>query len=219
MRLFKDGTDFAEKVQLGASLLIRLAILVAIIGEIFNRRYALLFATFLAFALTFIPSFIEKNYKVVLPTEFEFIIVLFIYASLFLGDYKGYYTRFWWWDAVLHAGSGIILGFVGFLILYILYKENKINANPSWIVIFSFSFAVAFGAVWEIFEFSIDGFFGTNMQKSGLVDTMWDLIVNSIGAIIVSLSGYFYVKENKQSLFTRMLQKFSSKNQTLFGSN
>jgi hypothetical protein len=44
-------------------------------------------------------------------------------------------------------------------------------------------FAVAVGAVWEIFDFSMDEPFGTDMQKamfgdpSGLTDTMWDLIV------------------------------------------
>jgi hypothetical protein len=49
---------------------------------------------------------------------------------------------------------------------------------------------------WEIFEFSMDQIFGLNMQKpmlgdpSGLTDTMWDMIVNLIGAAIVSLSGW-----------------------------
>ena len=43
------------------------------------------------------------------------------------------------------------------------------------------------GVIWEIFEFSLDYVIGLNMQKSGLVDTMGDLIVNSIGSLFVAI--------------------------------
>ena len=56
------------------------------------------------------------------------------------------------------------------------------------------------GVFWEIIEFSCDRLFGLNMQKfrlpteDGLVDTMIDLIVDSIGAFTVSFIGYLYIK-------------------------
>ena len=49
------------------------------------------------------------------------------------------------------------------------------------------------GALWEILEFAIDQTFGTTMQKSGLVDTMWDLIVDGLGALTISILGYGYL--------------------------
>ncbi len=46
----------------------------------------------------------------------------------------------------------------------------------------AFSFAVSIGTLWEVFEFGMDILFGLSMQKSGVIDTMDDLIVDAIGA-------------------------------------
>lgn len=75
------------------------------------------------------------------------------------------------------------------------------------------------------FEFTTDQVFGTNMQKpmfsdySGLTDTMWDLIIDTTGALIASISGYLYLikRSNRIGLFEKYLdiyfnnQKNSSK--------
>lgn len=61
-------------------------------------------------------------------------------------------------------------------------------------------FALGVGALWEIFEFTMDSLFGMNMQKpmlgdpSGLTDTMWDLIVDATGALVISVLGWRYLK-------------------------
>ena len=82
--------------------------------------------------------------------------------------------------------------------------------------IFSFAFAVAVGALWEIFEFSMDSILGLNMQKSGLVDTMWDLIVDTIGAVISSIYGCFYEKKKDSVFFNRLVNSFIKSNSNLF---
>ena len=142
--------------------------------------------------------------------------IVFIYATLFLGNVQEYYARFWWWDFVMHTGSGIVLGLVGFLIIYALFKGERVVASPIWIAIFAFSFAVALGAVWEIFEFTMDQLFGYGMQKSGLVDTMWDLIVDSVGALLASFVGWLYLKGKRALLFDRAIDAFIEKNPQLF---
>ena len=63
------------------------------------------------------------------------------------------------------------------------------------------------GALWEIFEYGVDAILGMNMQKarnleeymeySTLVWAFWtrcDLIVDAIGAFVVSLIGYLRLK-------------------------
>jgi uncharacterized membrane protein YjdF len=150
--------------------------------------------------------------------------ILFVFASMFLGELHGYYTRYWWWDIALHTTSGLLLGIFGFLLVYILNKDDRVDLSmqPRFVALFAFVFAVALGAVWEIFEFSMDQIFGTNMQKamfgdaSGLTDTMWDLIVDSIGAAIVSLIGYWHLKVQKQSMFDGWIRKFVQRNPQLF---
>lgn len=212
----KKETYLLERIQLIVSLIIRATILVAILTAILNQRWMVLFVSSLAFILTFLPAIIEKRYRVYLPIEFEIIIVLFIYAALFLGEVHGYYTKYWWWDVVLHTGSGVALGFLGFLIVYELYYEKKITASPFLVALLSFCFAVAMGALWEIFEFSMDSFFGLNMQKSGLIDTMWDLIVDCLGAFFTSALGYFYIKNERAFLFQDLIKKFVCENPRMF---
>jgi hypothetical protein len=205
-----------NKIQRFIIIFLRITILVAIGGGLFNQRWALVFSSTLILSLTFLPYLFEKKSKINLPLEFEFVVIVFIYISLFLGEIQGYYAKFWWWDVLLHTSSGIALGFAGFLILYVLYFKNKVTAAPIWIAIFAFCFGMAIGGVWEIFEFGMDQFFGLNMQKSGLIDTMWDLIVNALGTLLTSFVGYYYIKGKKMPLFTRFLHQFSKENQGYF---
>jgi len=216
---FKKNKRIGDKITFAVSLFIRVSLIFAIVLAIFNNRWAVLFVSSLTLVLTFLPALIERNYKIYLPAEFEFIIVLFIYASIFLGGVKGYYTKIWWWDVVLHTGSGVVLGFVGFLIVYVLYYERKVRTSPLFIALFSFCFAVAIGAIWEVFEFVMDTNLGLNMQKSGLIDTMWDIIVDCLGALFASVLGYFYVKKGKSFLFSRAMNKFIRENPSLFEKN
>lgn len=212
MRITADG------FHLVFSYLIRGSLLFAMVVAAIEERWISLFVTLAIFILTFLPSMIERNVNVVLPPELELVVMLFIYGSLFLGEMHAYYTRFAWWDILLHASSAIVLGFIGFFIVYVLTysRKTKLKMSPAFIALFSFTFALAIGALWEIFEFSMDQVFLTNMQKSGLIDTMWDLIVDSLGALFVSVGGYLYVKHGNAPLFGRSVKRFERENPHFF---
>lgn len=156
----------------------------------------------------FIPELIESRVKVELPAEFDLVIVAFLYMSIFLGEAINAYETFWWWDAFLHTASGMILGFAGFLLLYIKVKQGKLIANPFFLGVIIFSLGMAFGGVWEIFEFAVDNLFGTSMQKSGLRDTMWDLVVDGSGALLMAYVGSHYIKRGGKGVFHRVIRKF-----------
>ncbi len=215
----------AEKTHIVVSSVVIATLFAAIPFAVYEANWMALFVSVLTLFLILFPRIFEKRYKVKLIAEFHIVIILFIYAGLFLGEVRGYYTRFWWWDSVLHAFSGVALGFAGFLFLYILYKKDKFRAGFKMIAFFSFFFAVAMGALWEIFEFSVDSIFGADMQKSrglegdtrvGVMDTMWDMILNTIGAVIASVAGYFYLKKGEVPLIKRLVEKFEDKNPRIF---
>ena len=208
-----------DKVQAFLANILRLTLVIAVAIGVLNQRWLLVFSTSLILILTYLPYFIEKRYKLYLPIEFESVIILFIYASLFLGEIRSYYTKFWWWDIVLHTTSAALLGMLGFILVYVLNKERRINLfmTPGFIALFSFAFSLALGVAWEIFEFAMDSFFGLHMQKSGLVDTMWDLIVDVLGAAVIAIVGYFSLKHEPRSfLFRHLLRRFVQKNPQLF---
>lgn len=175
---------------------IRILLILSIIISIKTQNWLNLFIAISTLVLTYLPYMITRKNGIKLPASFQIVILSFIFAAQFLGELRNYYYKFWWWDIMLHTFSGVILGMVGFLLIYILNREEKIELimSPFFLALFSFTFALCMGALWEIFEFSMDSIFGLNMQKSGLVDTMWDLIVDSIGALVTSINGYFYQK-------------------------
>lgn len=170
--------------------------------------------------VTILPLALGRRFAVFVPPEFEALTIVFVFASLFLGEVGGYYTRFWWWDAALHTASGFLLGILGFLLVYVMNEKEELDLhmNPGFVALFAFMFAVGMGALWEIFEFGMDSFFGMNMQKSGLVDTMWDLIVDTVGATVIAVLGYGWLRTaGTDSFLERWIGAFVESNPRLFG--
>ena len=197
-------------------IIIKISLVIALGEALYKENWLAAFMAILAFALTYLPDYFKKSYNIKLPLLFEFCTVVFVYASLFMGEILNYYSLFWWWDLVLHGASALGFGIAGFLILYVLYQGKKLEARPGTIAVFAFCFALAIGAVWEIFEFGMDQLFGFHMQKSGLLDTMSDLIVDALGALIASLSGYAYLKAKESIIFGKVMLWFRTENKHLF---
>lgn len=174
--------------------------------------------------LTLAPAIFARRWKIFIPPEFELLTIAFIFAALFLGETRDYYGRFWWWDVALHTTSGGLLGVLGVLLVYVLNENPRVNLymRPGFVAFFAFCFAVATGSVWEIFEFAMDQLFGMNMQKataadsSGLIDTMWDLIVDAVGALVISVVSYGYMKRGQKSIVEKGIRRFIVANPQLF---
>jgi uncharacterized membrane protein YjdF len=130
--------------------------------------------------------------------------VTFIFLTLFLGSLTNFYERFAWWDGMLHFMSGALLGIVGFLLIYILneQKKTRLALSPFFVAFFSLCFTMAMGVFWEIYEYIMDSRFGYQMQEDGLSDTMSDLIVCAVGALLVSSVAYVWMRYKSKVPFT-----------------
>ena len=177
-------------------------------------------------AVTLLPVLLERRFQVFIPPQFQLLAIGFIFATLFLGEVRGFYIRFWWWDVALHTGSGFLLGIIGFLLVHVLNETERIEVHlkSGFVAFFAFLFAVGSGALWEIFEFAMDILFGLNMQKSmlgddsGLSDTMFDLIVDTLGALVIAVLGYHYLRNSdKESFLERWIAEFIRRNPRFFG--
>lgn len=201
------------------TLILQTTLFVGVVLSCFQGRWLTATVTAAIILVTLLPLILGRQFDVRIPPEFEVLAVVFVYASLFLGEVHGYYIRYWWWDAVLHTGSGFLLGVLGFLLVYVLNERPDIDLHmrPRFVAIFAFMFAVGMGALWEIFEFGMDQIFGLNMQKSGLVDTMWDLIVDTTGAAVIALLGWAYLRTaGNDSFLERWIVGFVRANPRLF---
>ena len=114
---------------------------------------------------------------------------------------------------MLHSFSGIILGNIGYALVSYLNSSTNVDLNlsPTFVALFTFCFALAIGALWEIYEFAMDSFFGLNMQRTGLDDTMKDLILDTLGAMLFSVLGYYH-QIGRINLISKYIVKLDDKN-------
>lgn len=231
-------------------MILRMLVIVMMILQFFNRNYENVFLCILTLILLVVPSLIQINLKIELPTALEIIILIFIFAAEILGEIQAYYIKFPFWDTVLHTLNGFLMAAIGFALADILNRSKRITfqLSPVFLAVVAFCFSMTIGVVWEFFEFSMDMFFHLDMQKDtivhsissvmldpknsnvpvgiehitdvvvngkslglggyldiGLIDTMKDLLVNFIGAVVFSIIGYFYVKNRGKGRFAKGL--------------
>lgn len=166
---------------------------------------------------TFIPHILfERRYGFGLPVEFHLIITLFLFGSIFIGTAIDAYQNIWWWDIAMHSVSGIVIGFMGFIILYTLYMQKRLDMSFKLMMLFAFCLSLAAGALWEVGEFSSDSLFGTSAQRGGNLDSMRDLIADAAGALIVAFAGYFYMRKPGTGPLTRWIAGFAKLNPHLY---
>ena len=161
----------------------------------------------------FLPSKVERRFGIDIPDIMEIMYIIFLFCAIYLGEVRNFYYKIPYWDLILHCFSAAMLGALGFLIVQFFNNTKKLNIrlSPFFVSLFAFCFAVTCGMVWEIYEFLADGVLGTNMQKfitaDGIVligreavsDTMEDIIVDALGAFVVTAIGYFSISKKQKN--------------------
>ena len=205
--------------------ILQLILLTEVVFAAWNQQWFTAFLTAVIILLTFFPVLLERRSRIHIPPKLQLAVIGFVFASLFLGEIRDYYVRFWWWDMVLHTMSGFLLGIIGFLLVHIMNETEKIDVHmkPGFVAFFAFMFALGVGTLWEVLEFTMDSAFGMNMQKpmlgdpSGLTDTMWYLIGDGVGALVVTVLGCRYLKRpDEKSFLERWIDGFVRRNPRFF---
>ena len=231
-------------------VILRALVILVMILQIFNRNFENVFLCILTLLLLIVPSFIQVNFKIELPTGLEIILLLFIFAAEILGEIQAYYIKIPAWDTMLHTINGFLMAAIGFSLVDILNRNERFSfkLSPVFVAIVAFCFSMTIGVIWEFFEFSMDQFFLLDMQKDtvvhtissvmldptggntptivgdindvvvngqslglggyldiGLIDTMKDLMVNFVGAVVFSIIGFFYIKNRGEGKFANRL--------------
>ena len=230
---------------------LRALVIASLVAQVLHRNYENVFLCVLTLFLFTLPSFIERSIRIDIPDTLEIIILLFIFAAEILGEIQAYYIQYPGWDTMLHTLNGFLCAAIGFSLLDILNRNEKLkfSLTPVYLSIVAFCFSMTIGVLWEFFEFFMDQTFLLDMQKDtvvhsigsvmldpaggnvpvsiknitdvivvtadgaqqslglggyldiGIIDTMKDLLVNFIGAVVFSTIGYFYVKNRGKGKF------------------
>ena len=236
-----------KKRRLTVRGILSLLVLLLIVRQFFLHNYEGIFVGILTLILFGIPTFIERKTDIDLPPVLEGIIYCFIFAAEILGEIASFYTKIPYWDTMLHTINGFLMAAIGFALVDIFNRSDRfsVKLSPLFLAIVAFCFSMTVGVLWEFFVFSLDTYFGTDMQKDwivtainsvkfdpnglnvvhhvdidslvvngedwiskyggyidiGLIDTMKDLLVNFIGAVVFSIIGFFYVKSRGKGKF------------------
>lgn len=159
---------------------------------------------------------LEIRLKINIPSNLATLFILFILASVVLGSYFDYYERYLWLDDLLHGFYGAAFALIGFIVIQYLSEARGITNDILIVCLFSFCFSVAFGALWEIYEYTYDVLMQGNMQRTdqgrGVDDTMHDIIIETSAAFVVNIFIYFYLKTGADNWVSRVTKDFIAAN-------
>ena len=103
------------------------------------------------------------------------------------GEALGLYDAIEWYDRVVH----FVVPLLASQIIYLCLARIEVMPDPSQetlprheagMLVAVFALGLAVGALWEIFEWSSDGLFGSELSE-GNADTVGDLIADACGSL------------------------------------
>lgn len=121
--------------------ILRFLVIWVMIAQFFNGNFENVFLCILTLILFLVPSFIERKIQIDLPDTLEVIILLFIFAAEILGEIRAYYISIPYWDTMLHTLNGFLCAAIGFSLLDILNRHERLSfsLSPLYLAIMAFS--------------------------------------------------------------------------------
>lgn len=155
----------------------------------------------------------KKNVFRYVPAILQTIITVCVFITVIAGHVLNFYYKVRLWDSTLHFLSGIVGVYFGYEITCALFKMEKRTASLTQVLIASVGFCFMCTTFWEIFEFSCDQIVGMMTgaphdvqhwsfamaqgtakeitiinpivhERWPLMDTMIDIVLNTIGSFI-----------------------------------
>lgn len=241
-----------------AYFLLRILVIICMVAQAIHNNWNNVFLCALTLIMFTVPTLITNKLNIELPSFLEIMVYLFIFSAEILGEIQNFYGIFEHWDTMLHTLNGFLCAAVGFSLIDIINRNEKIHIkmSPLFLSLVAFCFSMTIGVVWEFFEFAADRYLLLDMQKDRMVqiissvelnnnnknepiiikdinkteihynnnkdkltieggylelgknDTMKDLFVNFIGAVVFSILGYLYIKDRDEY---KIIEKFIPK--------
>ncbi|MCM1115393.1 MAG: hypothetical protein NC397_07855 [Clostridium sp.] len=219
-KIKKDPIDKIPKAQLVFWIIVRLAMLICAAYSFIHGDVVMGFESIFCFIFTHLwdmfqvfgnGSFIEE-----VPPLSQTMLNIIIFIGIVIGSYFELFDKIPWFDNMMHIMSGLVCAVFGYDFAVIIQRK-KGQCAATLAALFSIMFALSIAVGWEFYEFLMDSLHGTNLQLAkegaetagidiakyrneygylGLVDTMTDMMMNSIGGIIGMI--FMIVLRNKK---------------------
>jgi hypothetical protein len=175
---------------------LRLAFVVWACVELARGRTGDAVALLITFVVLHVPLALR------LPYVFD-VAFLVVWTLQELGQVAGFWTRFPWWDTLVHGAMPAVLAPTAFVLLVRLDVLPNLYERPGpratiGAVMVVFLIAAGFGSVYEIYEWFSDLHFGTHYQPDNF-DTMTDITMNDIGGLVGGIGLAFWARSRARS--------------------
>jgi len=161
----------------------------------------------ISLGITLLPAVLERNYEFPLDPW----LAMWIASAVFLHSLgsAGLYGSIPWWDHLTHALSASLVAGVGYTATRAVdLHSDDITIPTRYAFAYLFVIVLAFGVIWELFEFGLDVLtratgFPMPLAQHGLEDTVMDLVFNAIGAALVAAFGQAHLRGTAERLLDR----------------
>jgi len=175
---------------------VRIALILCTIYHVYKKQYKFAGSAAIVFALTYLPWVLDWLFGFSMDLVGNMLYVVVIMMTMYLGSTLKFYDRYSWWDRLIHFLSGVMFVSFGIAVAEYAGVFNRLH-----VLLFSLTLSVTLHVIWEIAEYTFDTIFrgnsqswqaitpannhkpATAIQPAGLVDTMDDTIMCSIGTL------------------------------------
>ena len=148
-------------------VILRTIVILVLIRSIWIGRYDNAIVCVYVLVLYVLPQFVENRMNIEIPSVLEIIIFVFVFLAEVLGEIQAYFLKVSFWDTMLHTTAGFLLAAVGFSLVNLLNRNEKIKfqLSPAYLALVAFCFSMTMGVLWEFFEYGADRLLLLDMQK------------------------------------------------------
>lgn len=205
-----QGTTHSKDWQLNLLWTLRVITLLSALRQIFFGEMSIGIITLICLFLITIPALVTMGKVKNLPFELETLFLTMVLLQFIIGEARDFYTNVPYYDKFVHFFLPLMLGFMGFLFVYLMFYTNRLSTSVAVMFIVTFLIAMGIGALWEVVEYlsdeliypRVEGWhhFQGSLTEDALHDTMNDLIADMLGALVgATLAVYYFKNVTKQT--------------------
>jgi len=138
------------------TLALEILILASGIYQTFFGETLIGILTLIFWALITFPAVFTHNRITIIPLEIKLVFFIFIFLQFVIGEARDFYTEVPYYDKFVHTMGGVMVGFIGLMIVYTAHVYGKLKASLPVMAMLIILVSVGFGGLWEIVEYLSD---------------------------------------------------------------
>lgn len=191
----------------------------AVYNAFFSTPYYV-FLSVLGLVIVFVPRFAERLLRLRADYSVHLLAHLYILLVYGIGMIFNGYDRIPVYDKVMHTITGVVFGLCGLIVYYLLKPKEQsgmqVEKGEFWqAALFAAGIAAMIAIGWEIVEYCINLVLHNDPQHvldTGVDDTMWDMIVCMVGAVLFWVPMRRYYTTGKTGLLMGVFESFRQSN-------